>query len=195
MATLTAPACIAPEGESNKALSKVRAKLAARPSLRSSVWLYDAQRLATSMHALGRDDDALAVARWLAANVTFQGNYDLWTPVGFARCLAARILRRRGDADGALDAVRPLVAADIFAVLTPDDVRARVVGHSEILRRVIAEPDSARVRLRLHWAISGLLHYRETADLDLPHAPHVDRVACDAALEEGLAGLARFLGP
>ncbi len=177
----------------HRELAKTKQRIAAKPAPRSAVWLYEVQRLGLCLHALGRDDEALAASEWLAGAVTFQGNFNLWTPAGYARCLAARLVRLRGDEASARALVLPLEAHDLYAVLTPDDVRGRQEGLREELRAQAGARDGKLPRLKVYWALSGLLHYRETVALALPHAPHIDVAACDTALAEGLALLGRWL--
>lgn len=193
MTALTLPECLDPTRETHRALQKAMTDVAKKPSLRAASWIFDVQRLGVCLHALGRDDDALTVSRWLGDRVTFEGNHDRWLPAGFARCLTARLLRARGDEAGAAEALRPIVAVPLYAPWTPDDVRTRQAGLADDARALDGARDARVPRLQLQWAIAGLLHLRETASFDVPYAPLVDRAACDAALSAALSTLARWL--
>lgn len=193
MAALELPPSLDFDREPHRELQRTKQRIAQKPNLRAATWLFEVQRLGVCLHALGRDDEALALSRWLGDAVPFQGNYDHWVPAGFARCLASRILRGRGDAAGARAAVAPIEATDLYAVFTDDAVRERQRGLAEEVRGLVAERDSKLTRLKLQWPLAGLVHLRETADLALPHAPQVDRGLCDEALAVGVAILGRWL--
>lgn len=113
-----------------------------------------------------RDDEALAVSRWLGDAITFQGKHDVWAPVGYARCLVSRILRVRGDHDGARAALAPLEVTDVYLRCT-DDVARKY--QDQILAEagpLTVEPDAKEKRLKRLWTLSDVAGRWRMAEID-----------------------------
>lgn len=91
------PKAFFPEGETNKFLKKFKAGLSKRLSLSRMNELLEEARLGYYLHALERDKEALVVAEFLPAQVEFTGNFNIWTGVGDALVLSARLNRLAGN--------------------------------------------------------------------------------------------------
>jgi hypothetical protein len=103
------PPAFSAEGETNAFLSAYKESRAGRWSLTRMEPLFEAVDLAVYLIALDRPGEALEVVSFLSSSVAFTGNYNIWTPVGYALCWQARLHRLAGDtarADAALQRVR-----------------------------------------------------------------------------------------
>jgi hypothetical protein len=105
-----APAFLDPEKEKHAFLKAHKQALQKKWSLKSMNPLFDAVDLAFYLAALGRNADAAGICGLIADSVSFSGNYNVWTPVGYAICLRARLLRLAGKAGEADAALKPVIA-------------------------------------------------------------------------------------
>lgn len=78
-------------------------------SLKSMNPLYAGAELAYFLVSLKRDADAAEICDLLAGSVSFSNNFNIWTPVGHAICLRARLLRQAGKAGEADAALAPII--------------------------------------------------------------------------------------
>jgi hypothetical protein len=112
-----APAFLDPAKEAHAFIKAHKQALQKKWSLKSMNPLFDAVDLAFYLTALGRDADAAEICGLIADSVSFSGNYNIWSPVGYAICLRARLLRSAGQAGAADAALAPVIAKPM--VLTP----------------------------------------------------------------------------
>lgn len=104
------PAFLDPEKETHAFLKAHKRALSKKWSLKSMNALFDGVDLAFFLAASKRDGEASEICNLLAASVSFAGNFNIWTPVGYAICLKARLLREAGKADEADAALKPVIA-------------------------------------------------------------------------------------
>jgi hypothetical protein len=91
--------------EANPLLARRKRRIAKDLRWTRSGSLWDVSELAYLLHMLGRDDEALAAARFLG-HYQFAGNFAFWTAVEYTLALAARLQRERGRANEAAACVR-----------------------------------------------------------------------------------------
>jgi len=104
------PAFLDPEKEPHAFLKARKQALFKKWSLKSMNPLFDGVDLAFFLAALKRDEESSEICNLLAASVSFAGNFNIWTPVGYAICLNARLLREAGRANEADAALEPVIA-------------------------------------------------------------------------------------
>lgn len=132
-ATIPMPDALLPRDDDGKAMAAAKHKLAG--GFRRNGTLLDAAAVVAFWTWLaGRDDDALAITRFIG-ETEFDGNFNVWSPVERALTLEARILRLRGDTQGAsasLARVRPhVVATRLEGSLLKDANIARAVADGD----------------------------------------------------------------
>lgn len=91
------PSVFYADGESVKFLSRHKSSLQKRLSLTRMKEMFDEVDLAFYLTALDRNDEALRAASFICDHCDFTGNYNVWTPVGYALCLKTRLCRLDGD--------------------------------------------------------------------------------------------------
>jgi hypothetical protein len=139
------PEAFASDRESHEFLARVKKKASKNFRRTSAECLRNAGQLAFYLHALGRDEEALAVCRFLG-QVQFDGNFNRWSPLETVLCLQARLARAQGNAEEAAESVRRVREAGFVA--------ARLEGRlldTEPAERAARDGDKARERdFRLH---------------------------------------------
>jgi hypothetical protein len=163
--------------EPSKEIAALKAQAARTLSLRARSILLQ-RDLAMCLHALGRDPEALAIVEWPMRAVVYRGKTDAWYASSSAWALAARVRRRRGETDVALDGLARFIehpSHDLLVqpaawdmarlegvnaeerrrfeeALTEDDIgaMARPIGELVFLRET-AVPPFPHVHLRLGW--------------------------------------------
>lgn len=86
-----------PEDETDLFLRKYKMSLSKRLTLSKMKELFEETDLAYYLVALDRKQEALAVTSFLSSNVSFSGNYNIWSPVGYSICLQIRLYRLSGN--------------------------------------------------------------------------------------------------
>jgi hypothetical protein len=114
MMTVELPGVFDPSGEDDKVLERAKKKASKNFRWTSSACLMAAEELAFLCHVLGRDGEALEVARFVGG-YEFGGNYSLWSPVEGTLALQARLARQKGDNSEADECVRRVRAAGFVA--------------------------------------------------------------------------------
>jgi len=89
------PKAFLPDGEQNRFLMKYKSSL--KKTLTNMEGLFEEVDLAFYLTAIDRVDEALEVLGFLTSRINFDGNYNIWTPVGFGICLQGRLYRMKGD--------------------------------------------------------------------------------------------------
>jgi hypothetical protein len=102
------PSAFDPDDETNSKLRKFKLARAGKWSLRSSKSLWDTADLATYLLALERYKEAAEIGGFIAQNVSFDGNYNRWTPAARAIAVGVRAGRLLGDAEMADRIYRPI---------------------------------------------------------------------------------------
>jgi len=130
---------------------------------------------AVALHALGRDDDALAVADWPQRSVQFRGKGDAWYAANAAWAVASRIRRRRGNAAVAMADLQRFVDQPAHALLTQphlwNEARMRELAGVELRRFDDASKRAGPLAAdSMAWAAAELTFFRETAVPPFPHA-------------------------
>lgn len=187
------PGFLDPEKEPHAFLKAHKQALQKKWSLKSMNPLFDAVDLAYYLAALGRTADAAEISGLIADSVSFSGNYNVWSPVGYAICLRARLLRqagRAGDADAALKPViaTPMVRTPVQAQIDkdlaalPDELDKALAGTA----KKAACSNAARKLYKVSW-------YLEFALAKVPGFGSVATGPLETLWREGLGKLAARL--
>src|SRR5215472_14409415 len=116
------PAVIAAAGDPNRHLARWKASLARRWSLTRMHELFEAVELAWCFVALSQAQEAQEIVRAVGM-VSFEGNYNIWTPVGHALCLQARLARLASDAQAWEAVMARIRAHPVNATNSPEAAR------------------------------------------------------------------------
>jgi hypothetical protein len=188
------PSVLSADDESNKLVARTKGALAKKWSLTRSETLAEAAHVAWFLVALGRDDEARALADHIGERVTFTGDRNLWAAAATSIALSARLARLGGD-----DARRATLVARL--VVNP----AVAIAPREALVKSVAEADkdvrSAEVDPSQKFACQGFArgcarasYFLETAAEGAYEAGALDVDALERTIEQGLAGLRAHLG-
>lgn len=131
--------------------------------------------LAVALHALGRDDDALAVCDWPQRSVQYRGKAGAWYAASVAWAIGARIRRSRGLAEEALRGLTRFVERPAHAMLVQPRLwnlaRLRAVAREQTVRfGDAARREGVLATDSMAFAIGELIYLRETAVPPFPHA-------------------------
>jgi len=137
--------------ESNKLLRAIRGTLSKRFSLKSGNSLLLVSELASYLYALDRIDEALKILTFVESNIVFNGDHNIWTPVGYSICLLSRIRKFEGDS---AESTRLLNRILENPFTTPDPV----VGRFSLIRvsRIRGVLDSAACDSSDKWSCNKL---------------------------------------
>jgi hypothetical protein len=128
--------------------------------------------LAVCLHAVGRDAEALAIVDWPMRSVVYRGKTDAWYAASTTWALAARIRRRRGEADLVRDGLDRFIEHPSHDLLIQpmnwDTARLEIVDSYERRRfdEACTEDDAGSMAR----AVGELVFHRESALPPFPHA-------------------------
>jgi hypothetical protein len=114
MPPVSLPRAFDPDHETHKFLVHVKKKASKNFRWTSAACLTNGTELAFYLHALGRDEEALEVSRFLG-QYQFAGDFRYWSPLEVALCLRAWLARQRGHAEEAAESVRRVREAGFVA--------------------------------------------------------------------------------
>jgi hypothetical protein len=144
------PAAFDPDQETDRFLAGVKKRAATQFSWKKRASLESAVRLAYWLFVFGKEDQALAVCRFLGT-YEFTGKFNLWSWIEHALALQSRIARQRGRQNESAECVRRIRAAGFVESRLNgsllDDRRGRIRG-------ALAEKDQAGER---DWSLTALL--------------------------------------
>jgi len=177
------PSRFQPEREQHKFLKRFKASWVKRYRPTRMEEIFEAVDLATYLSALGRNDEAEALLAFVTDGAAFGGNFNVWTPMGCALVLLARLRRLGKDAAGARRALAPLIERSYRVPVEPGEPAACVAETAHKLEEAAGESQK--------WACLGIsrhlmdLHFfRETAKRGFPHAGSYPTKPLDAAIAE-----------
>jgi hypothetical protein len=155
--------------------------------------LFDAVDLAFYLAALGRNADAAEIAGLIASSVSFSGNYNVWTPVGYAICLQARLLRSAGKSDEADAALKPVITTPMNR--TPPQAQidkdlAALPGDLDKALAISAKKPACSSAARKLYTVSW---YLEFAHAQVPGFGSVATAALETLWRDGMGKLAARL--
>src|SRR5215467_8602639 len=104
------PDSLLPERELNPSLRRLKASCAKKwRSFRSSVRLWELSDIIAALMALERIEEAIELEQWVYENVSFQGDYEIWSPVECLGCTCCIGLLRLGDSARASEWMRHIL--------------------------------------------------------------------------------------
>jgi hypothetical protein len=175
--------------EPSREIAALKAQAARSLALRGRSILLQ-RDLALCLHALGRDAEALAIVDWPMRAVVYRGKTDAWYAASTAWAVAARIRRRRGEADLVRDGLERFVEHPSHDLLVQpmnwDTARLELVHGYE--RRRFEEASTEEDPASMARAIGELVFLRETALSPFPHA-HLRLGWLDSSIAEMLGRL------
>jgi hypothetical protein len=175
--------------EPSAEISALKAQAARSLALRARSILLQ-RDLAVCLHAVGRDAEALAIVDWPMRAVVYRGKTDAWYAASTAWSLAARIRRRRGEAELVRDGLERFIehpSHDLLVQPMNWDT-ARLVGVNAEERRRFEEASAEDDAASMARAVGELVFLRETALSPFPHA-HLRLGWLDSSLAELLGRL------
>ena len=155
--------------------------------------VFEAVDLAHFLAALEREDEATALLEFVTDGAAFQGNFNLWTPMGYALVTLAWLRRRAGDDDGASRALDPLREKSFRVAVTADEPQELVDATPAVFDKAANDTQKWGC-LALSRHLMKLLFLTETAHDDFPHSGTYPTDALDAAVADCLEGLRAKLG-
>lgn len=186
------PAAVAREEDANRHLARMKASLARRWSLTRMRELFDAVHLAWCFVALGRTDEAREVVGALAA-VPFAGDYNIWTPVGHAICLQARLEREAGDVAGWERDMARLRAHPVNVTTNPAATRKLLDSLPAQLEAGLRARSLPSAVEQITTALMELNYYHECGLAGIDYGLPYDVQALEPLLESGLDLLRQHL--
>ncbi len=177
--------------ESHPLLAKQKTSLAKKFSITKTSALSDAVKLAWLLVGNGRDTEAREISGWLAENVSFAGDFDIWTPVSQAVALSARLARLANQ--DASSYTSTLAAHPALAVMDRERFDAWVAQPLNEITRLVAEKPSQRTTLSLANACSEATYFRESAVPGMYYEQWIDRAVFDNAIQRGIEHMRAFL--
>ena len=154
--------------------------------------LFQALELGWYLTALDRTDEALKVAEYVTSQVSFSGDYNVWTPTGGLWVLIARLARIRNDK------ARSSKALELLREKPYEVYDRSVEAQRQRLSKLRGEFEEAQAEKSRKWAchtvarivLPGAALFRETAVEGFSH-----REACPVdEFEDLIARAQAFLG-
>lgn len=181
------------DGEEHRYVQRFKKSWVKRYRPTRSEEVFEAVDLAHFLAALEREDEATALLEFVTDGAAFKGNFNLWTPMGYALVSLAWLRRRAGDDEGASRALDPLRETSFRVAVPTDEPR-------ELVEATPGELDNAANDtqkwgcLALSRHLMKLLFLTETARSDFAHSGSYPTDALDAAVATCLEGLRSKLG-
>ena len=168
--TMHFPSVFFPDEEPNRFLLKYKTSLQKRWTLTQMKTLFEEVDLAYYLTALDRNEEALRVVTFITENLSFDGNYNRWTPAGYALSLQARLHRLAGDHD-AFEAALARIRMHPFLITRPEDI-SRILSTTPAKIEEFYQDQSKKWAChRLARLLYSLCYYRETGgQKDFLHA-------------------------
>lgn len=186
-APLTPPAALTAT-EPNAFVARIMSSLAGKWSVTKMDTLFESSRLAWHLHALGRDELALALCTEVTGAVAFDGNFNIWTPVAAMLCTGARLARLRGDEAKRAAFIGRIVEHPAFAEMPRDRFDAWLAIDGDIAQGV-AETSKKWACHRLAGALTTDGYFRETAGAGFYYDAWVDVGARDKRIASTFSAL------
>jgi hypothetical protein len=173
-------------------LAKVRASLAKRYGPTRMNELFEVVDLGWYLAALGRDDEARTLMGEVSSSIVFDGNFNLWSPVANALCLAARLTQASAPKKALIARV---VENPAWAVMSRKDFNATIERALAQLADAEGYPGMQRVACQLYArGLQTLSYFSETAGHGLSYDTWYDRPRLDGAITKAIAALGHRLG-
>jgi hypothetical protein len=148
--------------------------------------LFEAVELAWCFCALGREYEAQEVVQ-AVSTVPFAGNYNIWTPVGHALCLQARLARLAGDEQRWDRVMAHIRAHPVNSTNNPEFARTLMTDLPEEIEQRARDLSLVFARERLCTVLMELNYYQECGlagiDHGLAYEPQTLEVPLHHALE------------
>lgn len=130
--------------------------------------LFDEVAFGVYLMALGRNAQAQEIFAPITT-VQFRGNYNIWTPVGYAICIQARLLRLENEEQSWHTLIERIREHPVEA-FAADDLAERLHELSRELDDGYRENSLKWASHRMAMVLSVLCYYRECALANIPHA-------------------------
>jgi len=187
MARTSLPPILTEPGDANRYLARRKPTLARRWSLTRMSDLFDQVAFGVYLLALGREQDADSIFA-LIAEVPFSENYNVWTPVGYAICLHARLLCLSGDMP-AWRATLERIGEHPVEAYSVADLPAYLAALATDLDEGYREKSLKWGCYRMAMALAVLCYYRECALAGIEHDSPYDAEALESLILSGLSQL------
>lgn len=187
MARTPLPKVLTQSEDANHYLARLKASLAKRWSLTRMNDLFDAVNFGIYLMALRRERDASEIFLPITA-ITFRGNYNIWTPAGYAICLQARIHRLSLDTQQwhlLMERIREHHVEGFSA----DDLPVHLDDLSRYLDEGYREKSLKWACLRMAMALAVICYYRECALAGIEHATPYDADTLESLIRDGMERL------
>ncbi len=125
---LGAPPFLNAEREKDPFIRRVKEPLARTWSASTMNGLFNVTYLAYFLAALDRGDEAEEIGIYLAKRAPFNGNANLWAPVGYSIALRGRLRRVAGRPAEAMAALQPILDNPVEVARTRDEGMKRLNG-------------------------------------------------------------------
>lgn len=182
------PAVIAAAGDRNRSLARWKASLAKRWSLTRMGELFEAVELAWCVLALGREQETQAIVHAMGV-VPFGGDYNIWTPVGYALCLQARLARLAGDTPSWEAMMARLRAHPVTVTNNPAAVRQVLNTLPGEIEQGAQDRSLVFARKRLGTVLMELNYFQECGLAGIDHGVAYAPQALEAPLHQALERL------
>jgi hypothetical protein len=153
--------------------------------------LFDFENIAWLLVGCEREKEARAMCDWLAKEVPFTGDFNVWTPTSRAIALSARLARLAGDDASAH--LKHLVDHPALAVMDRARFDEWVGRYVDRMNEALAEKPSQSSTLSLATNCGNATYFRESAVPGMYYESWLDKAAFDEAIEKGIAGMKLFL--
>lgn len=174
-----------PTDEANKFLLAFKKTLSKKLTLSRMNELFEEVRLGYYLHTLGRDDEAAVVAGFFPAQVKFDGNQNIWSPVAEAIYLAARLYRLGGKDSERAKVLTILQEHPAFAKVPRQWVSDKITKAKERIDQCFADTSKKWATQKLANELMDLCHWRETNDSGFPNSGFCDNDELEELFEYG----------
>ena len=150
-------------GEQFPFLAKLKRSLEKRLSLTRMETLFEEVDLAIYLLAQGRDAEALEVAAFLPAHISFAGNHNIWCPTGNAIAVSAFLYRKTGNEAAARTQLERLIEHPSHADREPEFYEDMMTGLiPKSIEQASTDPSTKWACHRYARTIQRSIFWRET---------------------------------
>ncbi|MDQ1317852.1 MAG: hypothetical protein QG588_1507 [Candidatus Poribacteria bacterium] len=187
------PEVFSPVSEQNKFLRTYKSSIQRRLTFTRMEGLFEEVDLAFYLTALKRTDEALQSITFLVSNVEFNGNYNIWTPVGFGICLQERLYRLAGKNQFAETALKRIQVHPFQAESTKTHVEKDIAELQSELEDGYHEKSIRTACRKLSRTLYLICYYRETGVAGFPHSGWYSVEELERLFSDGLNKLCERL--
>jgi hypothetical protein len=183
-----------PDGETNEFLKKHKSKLSSGFTLTRMEGLFEEVDLGFYLTALDRNPEALEAVSFLAEHIDFGGNFNIWTPIGYAISLQSRLLRLSGKAAAAREALNRIQVHPFQVPPKASHLAQQIAAFPAELEKAFAEESTKWACQKLSRKLCPICYYVETGLAGFTHAGLYSAAELEILMADGLVKLRRRLG-